>query len=93
MNSGFLVFSLFLVQRLGKRTQAEPCKPTYQQPPRCYCWPVRLLPPGVKLAEGAEVLARDLRVAGDPFLQAIAGAAKPRTYWPKDYVLNHGFHV
>jgi hypothetical protein len=56
---------------------------------------VVVLPPGVKLAEGTEVdvVPRDLRVADDPFLQAIAGAAKPRTNWPKDYALNHGFYV
>jgi hypothetical protein len=30
-------------------------------------------------------MARDLRAADGPFLQAIAEAAKPRTYWPKDY--------
>ena len=56
---------------------------------------VVVLPAGVKLAEGTEVdvVPRDLRVAGDPFLRAIAGAAKRRTHWPRDYALNHGFYV
>ena len=56
---------------------------------------VVVLPPGVKLAEGTavEVVPRDLRVAGDPFLQAIAGVAKRRRHWPRDYALNHGFYV
>jgi hypothetical protein len=49
------------------------------------------LPPDVKLPEGTEVdvVPRDLSVAGDPFLQAVAGAAKRRTHWPRDYALNH----
>jgi hypothetical protein len=56
---------------------------------------VVVLPAGVKLAEGTEVdvVPRDLRIAGDPFLQAVAGAAKRRTHWPRDYALNHGFYV
>ena len=45
---------------------------------------VVVLPPDVKLPEGTEVdvVPRDLSVA-------VAGAAKRRTHWPRDYALNH----
>jgi hypothetical protein len=51
--------------------------------------------PVFSVYEGTEVdvMPRDLRVAGDPFLQAVAGAAKRRTHWPRDYALNHGFYA
>ena len=56
---------------------------------------VVVLPAGVELADGTEVdvVPRDLSVAGDPFLQAVAGAAKRRAHWPRDYALNHGYYV
>jgi hypothetical protein len=56
---------------------------------------VVILPPEVKLPEGAEVevLAPETRQEQDPFLQAVAKTAKPRPHWPKDYALNHGHYV
>ena len=56
---------------------------------------VVVLPPEVKLPEGAEVKVEplDLIPQDDPFLQAIRKLAKPRPHWPKDYALNHGHYV
>lgn len=54
---------------------------------------VVVLPPGVKLPEGAEVEVTPREVMDDPFVQAAMKAAKPRPHWPKDYALNHGHYV
>jgi hypothetical protein len=56
---------------------------------------VVILPPEVKLPEGAEVevLAPEPPQEQDPFLQAVAKTARPRPHWPKDYALNHGHYV
>ena len=56
---------------------------------------VVVLPPEVKLAEGAEVeiVPREVTATEDPFLAAVLKLAKPRPHWPKDYALNHGHYV
>ena len=56
---------------------------------------VVVLPPEVKLAEGAEVNVEpvELLPQDDPFLAAVLKLAKPRPHWPKDYALNHGHYV
>jgi hypothetical protein len=56
---------------------------------------VVVLPPGVKLPEGAEVevVPREPAALEDPFLTAIANTARPRPHWPADYALNHGHYV
>jgi hypothetical protein len=54
---------------------------------------VVVLPPDVKLPEGAEVEVTPREKTDDPFVQAAMKAAKPRPHWPKDYALNHGHYV
>jgi hypothetical protein len=56
---------------------------------------VVVLPPDVKLPEGAEVRIEPLELLpeDDPFLAAVLRLTKPRPHWPKDYVLNHGHYV
>jgi hypothetical protein len=56
---------------------------------------VVVLPPHVKLPEGAEVevVPRELLPEEDPFLAAVLKLAKPRPHWPEDYTLNHGHYV
>ena len=56
---------------------------------------VVVLPPDVKLPEGAavEVVPRALETDEDPFLQAVSRTGRPRPHWPKDYALNHGHYV
>jgi hypothetical protein len=56
---------------------------------------VVVLPPGVKLPEGADVKVEPLELlAGDdPFLATVLKLAKPRPHWPKDYALNHGHYT
>ena len=56
---------------------------------------VVVLPPEVKLPEGAEVRVEpvELLPEDDPFLQAVLKLAKPRPHWPRDYALNHGLYV
>jgi hypothetical protein len=51
---------------------------------------VVVLPPDVKLAEGTpvEVIPEEIQPEDDPFLAAVAKAAKPRPHWPKDYAAN-----
>ncbi len=51
-------------------------------------------PPGVRLAEGAEVEVTASEAATpDPFLAAVEASSKPRGHWPADYSLNHGHYV
>lgn len=56
---------------------------------------VIVLPPEVKLEEGAqvEVVLRELTPEEDPFLAAVLKLAKPRPHFPKDFALNHGHYV
>lgn len=56
---------------------------------------VVVLPPSVKLPDGAEVVVEPLELApqDDPFLAAVIAVAKPRPHWPDDYVRNHGHYV
>lgn len=51
---------------------------------------VVILPPEVKLPEGAtvEVTPEELLPEDDPFLAVISKVAKPRPHWPKDYSRN-----
>ena len=55
---------------------------------------VVVLPPGVKLPEGAEVevIARATAQATNPFVQGMLKLAKPRD-WPEDFALNHAHYV
>lgn len=56
---------------------------------------VVVLPPGVKLPEGADVRVETLELLpeDDPSIQAIMKLAKPRPHWPTDYALNHAHYV
>ena len=56
---------------------------------------VVVLPPDVKLPEGAEVKIEPLELLpeNDPAIAAIVKLAKPRPYWPADYALNHAHYV
>jgi hypothetical protein len=56
---------------------------------------VVVLPPDVRLPEGAEVdvTPREVVAEEDPFLALVLKLAKPRPHWPSDYVLNHGHYV
>jgi hypothetical protein len=55
---------------------------------------VVVLPPDIKLPEGAEVNVEPLATPEeDPFVRAVLKLAKPRPHWPKDYALNHGCYV
>lgn len=49
-----------------------------------------VLPPEVKLPEGAsvEVIAEDAKAEQDPFLVAVLRVKKPRDHWPEDYRKN-----
>jgi len=51
---------------------------------------VVVLPPEVKLPEGAavEVIPEELQPGNDPFLAAVLKVARPRPHWPKDYGRN-----
>lgn len=51
---------------------------------------VVILPPDVKLPEGAtvEVTPEELLPEDDPFLAVVLKVAKPRPHWPKDYARN-----
>jgi hypothetical protein len=55
---------------------------------------VVILPPEVKLPEGATVEVTPIqRPAEDPpFLEAILELAKPRD-WPEDFALNHAHYI
>ena len=54
-----------------------------------------VLPPGIKLPEGAEVRIETLKLtsADDPLVAAVEKLAKPRPHLPKDYALNHGHYI
>jgi hypothetical protein len=56
---------------------------------------VIVLPPGIKLPEGAEVQIQtaELVPAGDALDVAVKKLARPRTHLPKDYALNHGHYL
>ena len=56
---------------------------------------VIVLPPDVRLPEGAEVevTPREPATEADPFLAAVLETAKPRPHWPADYALNHGHYA
>ncbi len=55
---------------------------------------VVVLPPEVKLPEGAEVRIETILMAEDDALvAAIEKLAKPRTHLPADYALNHGHYT
>ena len=49
-----------------------------------------VIPPEVTLAEGTsvEVIPEEIKPEADPFLAAVAKAAKPRPHWPKNYASN-----
>ncbi len=55
---------------------------------------VVVLPPEVRLADGAEVEVTPLeeRAADPPFLRALLQLAKPRD-WPADFALNHAHYA
>jgi hypothetical protein len=53
-----------------------------------------VLPPGIKLPEGAEVRVETvLTSAEDPLVAAVEKLAKPRPHLPADFALNHGHYV
>jgi len=54
-----------------------------------------VLPPGIKLPEGAEVRIETLELTSedDPLVAAVEKLAKPRPHLPRDYALNHGHYV
>jgi hypothetical protein len=56
---------------------------------------VVVLPPEVKLPEGAPVEVTPLEAQADdpPFLQAILKLAKRRPDWPADFALNHAHYA
>jgi hypothetical protein len=56
---------------------------------------VVVLPPDVRLPEGAAVKVEPLELLpeDDPSIQAVLKLAKPRPHWPKDYALNHAHYV
>jgi uncharacterized lipoprotein YbaY len=56
---------------------------------------VVVLPPDVRLPEGAEVKVEpvEISMADDPSVAAALKLAKPRPHWPKDYALNHAHYV
>jgi hypothetical protein len=56
---------------------------------------LEVLPPEVKLPEGAEVKVEPLELLPeeDPFLQAALKVAKPRPHWPKDYTRNLDYYL
>jgi hypothetical protein len=56
---------------------------------------VVVLPPGVKLPEGAEVevVPSEARADDPPFLKSILKLARPRPDWPEDFALNHAHYT
>jgi hypothetical protein len=54
-----------------------------------------VLPPGVRLPEGAAVNVETVEIvaANDPFVVAVEKLAKPRPHLPDDYALNHGHYL
>ena len=54
-----------------------------------------VLPPGIKMPEGAAVKVETLESAtqDDPLVAAVERLAKPRPHLPKDYALNHGHYL
>ncbi len=54
-----------------------------------------VLPPGIRLPEGATVKVETLELAAhpDPLVAAVEKLAKPRPHLPRDYALNHGHYV
>ena len=56
---------------------------------------VVVLPPEVKLPDGAEVEVTPLEARADdpPFLQAILKLANPGPDWPADFALNHAHYI
>ncbi len=53
---------------------------------------VIILPPGIKLPEGATVKIETLELTSqdDPLVAVVEKLARPRPHLPKDYALNHG---
>ncbi len=56
---------------------------------------VVVLPPGIKLPEGAEVRIESLQLTAEEDLltAVVQKLAKPRPHLPKDYALNHGHYI
>jgi hypothetical protein len=54
-----------------------------------------VLPPGIKLPEGAAVKVETLEspASGDPLSAAVEKLAKPRPHLPPDYGLNCGHYM
>jgi uncharacterized lipoprotein YbaY len=54
-----------------------------------------VLPPGIKLPEGASVKVETLELSpqDDPLVTAVEKLAKPRPHLPRDYALNHGHYI
>ena len=54
-----------------------------------------VLPPGIKLPEGASVKIETLELNGhdDPLVAAVEKLAKRRPHLPRDYALNHGHYL
>jgi hypothetical protein len=54
-----------------------------------------VLPPGVRLPEGAAVKVETLEAVtpNDSFVVAVEKLAKPRPHLPSDYALNHGHYL
>lgn len=54
-----------------------------------------VLPPGIKLPEGASVRIETLELSAqdDPFVAAVEKLAKNRPHLPRDYALNHGHYI
>jgi hypothetical protein len=56
---------------------------------------VVVLPPGIKLPEGASVKVETLELSpqDDPLVAAVEKLAKRRPHLPRDYALNHGHYI
>ncbi len=54
-----------------------------------------VLPPGIKLPEGAIVKIEtvELTAHDDPLVAAVEKLAKRRPHLPRDYALNHGHYI
>ena len=54
-----------------------------------------VLPPGIKLPEGAIVKVETIEAAShdDPLVAAVEKLAKRRPHLPSDYALNHGHYI
>lgn len=54
-----------------------------------------VLPPGIKLPEGATVKIETLELTSsdDPLVTAVEKLAKRRPHLPRDYALNHGHYI